>query len=238
MYLTIKQVPGKFQRNFYYDSWQVPERPSADSRQRFRQFDFDHTFWFSSSRNPSRSSASQHEVYQTMGPHLEKAILAGYNACLLAYGQSGSGKTHTMIGTRVYLHTYHTYMQPLNSLYLIWGNLKMKSLLFLFTLEWSRNHTPPLSQPLGEIESCPSSSSHRTTQFPHGSELLGNLPRESEGSPQPNNNTKTSWTSSTRATCSRQINLSIYFFLYYLNYSSSSPYLNWLVHVPNYKKEI
>lgn len=99
-----------------------------------------------------------------------------------------------------------------------WGNLKTKSLLFLFTLEWSWNHTPPLSQPLGEIKSCPSSSGHRTTQFPHGSELLGNLSRKSEGSPQPNNDTKTPWTSSTRATCSRQINLSIYFFLYYLNY--------------------
>ncbi|ODN04869.1 Kinesin-like protein KIF16B, partial [Orchesella cincta] len=76
----------------------VPERPSADSRQRFRQFDFDHTFWFSN--NGILGAASQHQVYTEMGPHLEKAILSGYNACLLAYGQSGTGKTFTMLGSK------------------------------------------------------------------------------------------------------------------------------------------
>jgi hypothetical protein len=34
-----------------------------------------------------------------MGPPLEKCILDGFNATLLAYGQSGTGKTHTMLGS-------------------------------------------------------------------------------------------------------------------------------------------
>ncbi|CAL8125403.1 unnamed protein product [Orchesella dallaii] len=76
----------------------VPEKPSADSRQRFRQFDFDHTFWFSN--HGLQGAASQLQVYTEIGPHLENAILTGYNACLLAYGQSGTGKTHTMLGSK------------------------------------------------------------------------------------------------------------------------------------------
>jgi hypothetical protein len=43
--------------------------------------------------------AGQEEVYGELGPPLEKALLGGYNACLLAYGQSGTGKTHTMLGS-------------------------------------------------------------------------------------------------------------------------------------------
>ncbi len=76
----------------------MPERPSADSRQRFRQFDFDHGFWLTEG---GEVGASQEEVYDEMGPSLEQSILEGYNACLLAYGQSGTGKTHTMLGTKV-----------------------------------------------------------------------------------------------------------------------------------------
>ncbi len=37
-----------------------------------------------------------------MGPPLEASVLDGYNACLLAYGQSGTGKTHTMLGSKVF----------------------------------------------------------------------------------------------------------------------------------------
>ncbi|CAG7652017.1 unnamed protein product [Allacma fusca] len=75
----------------------VPEKPAADSRQRFRQFDFDHAFWLT---DCCEWGASQEEVYNEMAPALEKSILQGYNACLLAYGQSGTGKTHTMLGTK------------------------------------------------------------------------------------------------------------------------------------------
>jgi len=51
-------------------------------------FEFDHMF---------TSNASQSEVYSEM-EELVLGSLEGYNACLMAYGQSGSGKSHSMIG--------------------------------------------------------------------------------------------------------------------------------------------
>lgn len=71
--------------NFFYNT-QVPERQSADSRKRFREFDFNHAFWLT---DEAKEAAGQDEVYLEMGPSLEESILEGYNACLLAYG------THT-----------------------------------------------------------------------------------------------------------------------------------------------
>lgn len=49
-----------------------------------------HTFSFDSVHG---STASQQEVYDVTGKGLVEAILEGYNACLLAYGQTGAGKT-------------------------------------------------------------------------------------------------------------------------------------------------
>lgn len=81
---------------------QVPESPSADSRPRYRQFQFDHAFRLDRGCNSARmEGAQQSEIYKEMGPPLEASVLDGYNACLLAYGQSGTGKTHTMLGSKV-----------------------------------------------------------------------------------------------------------------------------------------
>jgi hypothetical protein len=35
---------------------------------------------------------------QVIGPELITAVLNGFNASLMAYGQSGGGKTHSLIG--------------------------------------------------------------------------------------------------------------------------------------------
>lgn len=51
-------------------------------------FEFDRMF---------SAGASQTDVYFEM-EELVLGCLEGYNACFIAYGQSGSGKTHTMIG--------------------------------------------------------------------------------------------------------------------------------------------
>eukprot|EP01065_Artemidia_motanka_P019001 TRINITY_DN2241_c1_g1_i1.p1 TRINITY_DN2241_c1_g1~~TRINITY_DN2241_c1_g1_i1.p1 ORF type:complete len:941 (+),score=273.30 TRINITY_DN2241_c1_g1_i1:34-2823(+) len=42
--------------------------------------------------------STQQEVYSVSGPPLLRACLNGYNACILAYGATGSGKTHTIMG--------------------------------------------------------------------------------------------------------------------------------------------
>lgn len=38
------------------------------------------------------------QVFDRIGLQVLDALLDGYNACVLAYGQSGTGKTYTMMG--------------------------------------------------------------------------------------------------------------------------------------------
>jgi hypothetical protein len=42
-------------------------------------------------------------VYQDLGTEVLQAAFDGYNACLFAYGQTGTGKTYTMMGYPVSL---------------------------------------------------------------------------------------------------------------------------------------
>jgi len=39
------------------------------------------------------------EVYENTCAHLVPSVIGGYNACVFAYGTTGSGKTFTMTGT-------------------------------------------------------------------------------------------------------------------------------------------
>ena len=39
------------------------------------------------------------EVYENTCAHLVPSVIGGYNACVFAYGTTGSGKTYTMTGT-------------------------------------------------------------------------------------------------------------------------------------------
>lgn len=71
---------------------QVPSRVELlcpDDQGRPREFDFDRVF---------DSSATQEEVFEDTAPLLTSAC-DGYNVCILAYGQTGAGKTHTMMGS-------------------------------------------------------------------------------------------------------------------------------------------
>lgn len=43
------------------------------------------------------ANSSQEEIFQEISPILEYCF-TGFNVCVLTYGQSGSGKTHTMLG--------------------------------------------------------------------------------------------------------------------------------------------
>ncbi len=44
--------------------------------------------------------STQREVYAATTAPLVRAVLRGYNACVFAYGATGGGKTHTMVGRR------------------------------------------------------------------------------------------------------------------------------------------
>jgi len=54
-----------------------------------RRFDFDHVFG---------PEVTQREVFIRCGLPLVEAVLEGTNACMFAFGQTGAGKTHTMLG--------------------------------------------------------------------------------------------------------------------------------------------
>jgi len=50
---------------------------------------FDHVF---------RPDCRQSEVYEFLGRETIEDVLMGYNGTIFAYGQTSSGKTHTMFG--------------------------------------------------------------------------------------------------------------------------------------------
>ncbi|KAL0115025.1 hypothetical protein PUN28_010526 [Cardiocondyla obscurior] len=70
----------------------------GDSRERTRKYDFD--YCFDSSNPDGKNYATQATIYETLGQSILDAMFSGYNSCLVAYGQSASGKTYTMMGTK------------------------------------------------------------------------------------------------------------------------------------------
>jgi len=46
-------------------------------------------------------NASQEQVFETCAADVVKSVMDGYNGTILAYGQTGAGKTHTMTGGHV-----------------------------------------------------------------------------------------------------------------------------------------
>ncbi|XP_037086992.1 kinesin-like protein KIF16B [Pollicipes pollicipes] len=80
-------------RNVTIQDIRVPEHPGCDHRARYKHFRLDECFFSDGER-----ASQQEQVYASLGRPLLDDVLAGYNGCLLAYGQSGSGKTYTMLG--------------------------------------------------------------------------------------------------------------------------------------------
>ena len=56
-----------------------------------QQFTFDHIF---------NAESSQENIFDEIGAQLLDHTIEGYNCCVFAYGISGSGKTHTIMGGR------------------------------------------------------------------------------------------------------------------------------------------
>ena len=47
-------------------------------------------------------NATQDDIYSFVGKETLNDVMAGYNGTIFTYGQSGSGKTHTLYGTDIY----------------------------------------------------------------------------------------------------------------------------------------
>jgi len=66
---------------------------SGDGR---RDFTFDHCYWSHDRSDPE--FASQEKVFSDLGRFALNNAFSGYNVCLFAYGQTGAGKSYSMVG--------------------------------------------------------------------------------------------------------------------------------------------
>ncbi|XP_051978301.1 kinesin-like protein KIF1C [Xyrauchen texanus] len=62
-----------------------------------KNFTFDYSYWSHSSEEDP-AFASQRKVYQDIGEEMLLHAFEGYNVCIFAYGQTGAGKSYTMMG--------------------------------------------------------------------------------------------------------------------------------------------
>jgi hypothetical protein len=66
-------------------------------------FEFDENLWSIPAEQqlpaePAVTYAAQHTVYERVGAPALAHVVDGWNSCVFAYGQTGGGKTHTMMG--------------------------------------------------------------------------------------------------------------------------------------------
>ncbi|CDQ71728.1 unnamed protein product [Oncorhynchus mykiss] len=62
-----------------------------------KSFSFDHSYW-SHTTPEDPTFASQSLVYNDLGKEMLQHAFDGYNVCIFAYGQTGAGKSYTMMG--------------------------------------------------------------------------------------------------------------------------------------------
>ncbi|XP_058265515.1 kinesin-like protein KIF1B isoform X5 [Hemibagrus wyckioides] len=62
-----------------------------------KSFSFDYSYW-SHTTPDDPCFASQSQVYNDIGEEMLQHAFEGYNVCIFAYGQTGAGKSYTMMG--------------------------------------------------------------------------------------------------------------------------------------------
>ncbi|XP_063799924.1 kinesin-like protein KIF1B isoform X18 [Pseudophryne corroboree] len=70
-----------------------PKNPKEPAK----TFSFDYSYWSHTSPDDP-SFASQNRVYNDIGKEMLEHAFEGYNVCIFAYGQTGAGKSYTMMG--------------------------------------------------------------------------------------------------------------------------------------------
>ncbi|XP_022665709.1 kinesin-like protein unc-104 isoform X3 [Varroa destructor] len=75
------------------DNTTVIENPKDNT---FKSFNYDYSYW--SSNTEDAHFAGQDQVYADIGEEMLQHAFNGYNVCIFAYGQTGAGKSYTMMG--------------------------------------------------------------------------------------------------------------------------------------------
>lgn len=61
-----------------------------------KRFNYDYSYWSHNPRDPEFSTQAM--VYSDIGEEMLQHSFDGYNVCIFAYGQTGAGKSYTMMG--------------------------------------------------------------------------------------------------------------------------------------------
>ncbi|GJQ82255.1 kinesin-3B [Trypoxylus dichotomus] len=72
-----------------------PKAPPG-TKDAIKSFNFDYSYW--SHNEDDLSFSSQLVVYKDIGEEMLQHSFDGYNVCIFAYGQTGAGKSYTMMG--------------------------------------------------------------------------------------------------------------------------------------------
>lgn len=63
-----------------------------------KHYKYDYSYWSCDENCPGQKFATQRQVYQDLGIEMLEHAFEGYNVCIFAYGQTGAGKSFTMMG--------------------------------------------------------------------------------------------------------------------------------------------
>ncbi|CUM67037.1 uncharacterized protein PRCAT00004725001 [Priceomyces carsonii] len=93
---TILEVPPN--SSHHSRSHRSQSDDSGDQHKEYKQYRFDEAIW---SYNKHDANYTDNKLfYDKCGPEIVEHIFQGFNVCLLAYGQTSSGKTYTMMGNK------------------------------------------------------------------------------------------------------------------------------------------
>lgn len=70
----------------------------SDENEQVKEFEFDRAYWSHSPSIPESGFCTQATLYNELGVRMIENAMTGINNCLFAYGQTGAGKTHTVLG--------------------------------------------------------------------------------------------------------------------------------------------
>ncbi|XP_076265727.1 kinesin family member unc-104 isoform X2 [Rhynchophorus ferrugineus] len=71
-------------------------KAEPNTKDSIKSFNFDYSYWSHDPHDPDFSS--QLVVYRDIGEEMLQHSFDGYNVCIFAYGQTGAGKSYTMMG--------------------------------------------------------------------------------------------------------------------------------------------
>uniref|UniRef100_A0A672MNN8 plus-end-directed kinesin ATPase n=1 Tax=Sinocyclocheilus grahami TaxID=75366 RepID=A0A672MNN8_SINGR len=80
-----------------------------------KSFNFDYSYWSHTSPEDI-NYASQQQVYRDIGEEMLLHAFEGYNVCIFAYGQTGAGKSYTMMAAKVAFFYMEIYCERVRDL--------------------------------------------------------------------------------------------------------------------------